>query len=474
MSARDAGGAGGWSGPELEEAARGVLAALARYVDRSRARQAPVVRPLPVSSALEALDVAAWIRAGGMDAASLEHLLELYLDRTTRLHHPRFLAHQVAVPHFASALADLVNGVVNNGMAVFEMGPPAVALELAVVQWMLGKVGWSGGSGVLTHGGSLANLTALLAARAAALPEAWAGGARAPAAILAPPTAHYSVARAASILGLGAEAVRALPVSGLGVLLPEGIERAAREAREQGRTIVAVVAGACATATGLYDPLAEVGAACRELGLWLHVDGAHGASALLSPRHRDLLRGVEAADSLVWDAHKMLGTSALCAAVLFRDPGSARAAFRQDASYFPQRSEADAPDLFDRAIECTKTGLGLKLFLVLAFLGEEGLGRHVEHLYASARRLHELLRGRPGFHVPAAPQSNILCFRYGDDDDLQERIRARLLAEGSFHLSSALVGGRRHLRVCVMNPATDEGDLRALLERIEGAAAEEL
>lgn len=461
-----------WSTAGFEECGRAVLAALRRFLDESRAASRPVVRLRPVPAILEQLDVAAWIRGGGMDARSLERLLELYLEHSTRLHHPHFLAHQVAVPHFAAALADLVNGLLNNGMAVFEMGPAAVALELAVVRWMLAKAGWSGGSGVLTHGGSLANLTALLAARARALPEAWKSGLRAPAALLAPPTAHYSVARAAAILGLGAGAVHALQTDASGVIVPEGIARAARAVRDEGRTIVAVVAGACATATGLYDPLAEIGAACRELGLWLHVDGAHGASALLSARHRARLAGLETADSLVWDAHKMLGTSALCAAVLFRDPGSAQAAFRQDASYFPQHSEADAPDLFDRALECTKTGLGLKLFLVLAFLGEERLGRHVDELYARAASLHELLERRPRFRVPYAPQSNILCFRYGDDDELQERIRARLLVAGDFHLSAATVDGRRCLRACVMNPATDERAFEELLDRIEALAEE--
>ncbi len=462
--------ASAWSTAAFEDCGRSVLAALRRYLDESRAASRPVVRLEPVPAILAALDVPAWIRGGGMDARSLGRLIELYLERSTRLHHPHFLAHQVAVPHFAAALADLVNGMLNNGMAVFEMGPSAVALELAVVGWMLDRAGWSGGSGVLTHGGSLANLTALLAARARALPEAWQSGLSAPAALLAPPTAHYSVARAAAILGLGAGSVRSLPTDARGVLLPAAIEPAARAARAEGRTVVAVVASACATATGLYDPLAEVGAACRELGLWLHVDGAHGASALLSARHRARLAGLEAADSLVWDAHKMLGTSALCAAVLFRDPRSAQAAFRQDASYFPERSEADAPDLFDRALECTKTGLGLKLFLVLAFLGEEGLGRHVDELYDRARSLHDCLARRPRFRVPCEPQSNILCFRYGDDDELQERIRARLLADGDFHLSAALVGGRRHLRACVMNPATDERAFEALLDRIEAAA----
>jgi L-2,4-diaminobutyrate decarboxylase len=231
-----------------------------------------------------------------------------------------------------------------------------------------------------------------------------------------------------------------------------------------------VVANGCATATGLYDPLAEMASFCRAHGLWLHVDGAHGASALLHPATRPLLAGIEHADSLVWDAHKMLKTSVLCAAVLYRGANTARTAFSQHPEYMPEEVDDDHPNVFERQAECTKTGLGLKLFLVLATHGTEALGELVHALYRRAAEFHARIEARPGFSAFCAPQSNILCFRHGEDDDLQEWVRQSLVEEGSFYLSSTFLGGRRWLRVVLMNELTGTEHLDALLDRIETCA----
>ncbi|HLU39053.1 MAG TPA: pyridoxal-dependent decarboxylase, partial [Planctomycetota bacterium] len=253
----------------------------------------------------------------------------------------------------------------------------------------------------------------------------------------------------------------------LGVVRPEELGPTLARVRATGQVPVAMVANACATATGLYDPIAAMADFCAAEGLWLHVDGCHGASALLSPAHRHLLAGVERASSLVWDAHKMLCTSVLCAAVLFRDAEAAGKTFQQDARYFRSDVDAERPNLFPLAIECTKNALGLKLFAVLAFLGERGLGEHVASAYERTARFHDLIAARRGFVCAYRPQSNILCFRYGDGD--QERIRRRLLAEGRFHLSSTVLGEQRWLRMVVMNDATDDATVEAMLDAIARA-----
>ncbi len=161
--------------------------------------------------------------------------------------------------------------------------------------WMLQQIGFEPGAagGVLTHGGSLANLTALLAARAHAAPQAWQRGAPSDLSLLATPAAHYSLARAVAILGLGADAIVALPTDDLDRLDPARIHEGLVASRAAGRRPFALVVAACATATGLHDDVAAAAAFCAEHGIWLHVDAAHGASGLLSPRHRALLSGIE-------------------------------------------------------------------------------------------------------------------------------------------------------------------------------------
>jgi L-2,4-diaminobutyrate decarboxylase len=461
-----------WDVEEYERAAAAAVAAVARFVAGSQAGEGRAVSVQPLEELRDELGLRRLIREGGLGADGFGAWLGSVLERSTRLHHPGEMAHQVAVPDVPAALADLVHGAINQPMSIYEMGPAASAMEAAVVEWMTERIGWNGGAGgVLTHGGSLANLTALLAARAAAAPGAWSDGVDGSLAVLAPPSAHYSVKRSVAMLGLGERAVVPLEVDEHERIAPAALEDALDRTRAEDRRPMALVAAACATSTGLHDDLEAIGRFCRERGVWFHVDAAHGASALLSPGHRDLLSGIEQADSVVWDPHKMLRTSSVCAAVLVRDATRLDAAFRQEASYLIyEDARAAGPDLLGRQVECTKAPLGLKVFLNLAFRGERGLGEYVASQYDRTLRFWELISSREGFECLSRPESNILCFRYGEDDELQVELRERLLAEGRFHLSSTEVKGERWLRMAVMAPATDERTIAELLDAIEAAA----
>jgi L-2,4-diaminobutyrate decarboxylase len=463
-----------WDVAEYERAAARAATAVARYVARSQAGDGPAVSAPPLDGVRRELDLRRLIREGGLDAETFGPWLDAVLERTTRLHHPGELAHQVAAPDVPAALADLLHGAINQPMSIYEMGAAASAMEATVVEWMTERIGWdTGAGGVLTHGGSLANLTALLAARAAAAPSAWTDGVAGDLAVLAPPSAHYSVKRSVAMLGLGERAVVPLEVDEYERIVPGALDDAARRAEQDGRRPMALVAAAGATSTGLHDDLAAIGEFCRGRGIWFHVDAAHGASALLSPEHRRLLRGINRADSVVWDAHKMLRTSSVCAAILVREAPRLEAAFRQQASYLIyEDTEAAGPDLLGRQVECTKAPLGLKIFLNLAFRGERGLGGYVAEQYRKTVRFWELISARDGFECLCRPESNIICFRYGADAALQVELRERLLAEGRFHLSSTEVAGARWLRLSVMAPATSESTIEELLDAIERLAAE--
>jgi L-2,4-diaminobutyrate decarboxylase len=447
---------------DYADAAHTAVELLAEHVAEARTGFGPVNAQPDPDDLAEQLELSRWIAEGGMDAAALEAWLPRYLDATVRLHHPGSMAHQVAVPSTGAAVADLIHGATNNPMAIYEMGAAGATIEREVVRWMLDKVGFGlDSAGVLTHGGSLANLTALLAARARVAPDAWHAGTPPDLALLAPPSAHYSVRRAAAILGLGEDAVLELDVDELERIRPERLPAALERCRAAGRRPLALVAPACATSTGLFDDLRSIGAFCHEHGIWLHVDAAHGASALLSDRHRALLDGIELGDSVIWDAHKLLRTSGLCAAVLVRRGEELPAAFRQSGDYLFNDNESIGFDLLDRALETTKTTMGLKLFLSLAWAGEHGLGEYVASRFDTARRFHELLAHEPDVSCPYVPESNILCFRLGDGDQLA--VRDRALAEGRLHFGSTTVDGQRYLRLVVTAPDTGEETLRELL-----------
>ena len=454
------------------------------YEEESISGTGRVVGLSPMSELVDTLSLGDHVEQGGLEGAKLRQFLRQYLQASTRLHHPGSLAHQVAVPHYSGALAALLGSFTNNPMAIFEMGPGAATIEYFVVNWLLEKVGWPAapypgsveargvhGGGVFTHGGSLANLTALIAARTHLLRDVWQTGSPNNLALLASPESHYSVSRAAGILGMGKNSIYPLEVGPDGCILPDRVELALSRVASDGKRVLALVANACTTALGRYDPLRSVGEICRNRGIWFHVDGAHGATALLSPRYRSLLDGIDLADSLTWDAHKLMRTPGLCTVLLVRDARTLDGAFEQHASYLFHDKQQVGIDLLHRTVECTKAGLGLRLFFVLATLGERGLADYLEQQYALTRQAYDFIRALPDFDCPAEPQSNILCFRYQGSDELQLAIRDRLLAEGSFHLSTATFGGQRFLRAVFTTPHTTMQQVEHLIGRVRTVGA---
>jgi len=462
-----------------------VATTLDRQVSRASARETPVLAQRPLATLVEELRLDHFARQGGLEGEVLRDFMARYLGTIINLHHPGYLGHQVAVPHHAAALGALIDGLTNNPMAIYEMGPGAAAIEYFVINWMLGKIGWTPaplelerlgeaghGGGVLTHGGSLANLTALIAARTAVRPDAWGEGYANDLALLAPGNNHYSIERAVGILGLGTRNIYQVPTDARGAMDPDALPATLGRLRADGRTPLALVANACSTAVGAHDRLRPLGEFCREQGIWFHVDGAHGASALLSPEYRHLLDGVELADSLTWDAHKMLRTSAVCAALLVRDHRALDGAFSQEASYLFHDKEQPGFDFLPRAVECTKSGLGLRFYLVLAALGEAGLADYVERQYRLAAQAYAALSGLKGIEIPVAPESNILCFRLPGPDARQLELRRQILAEGDFYLTSTQFRERRYLRLVFMHPETSLEDVERLMARLRRFEAE--
>jgi len=457
-----------------------VAAALDRQITSARAGDLPVLEQRPMAAIIEDLQLERYAHEGGLEGNALQEFMDRYLHVIINLHQPGYLGHQVAVPHPAGALGALIDGLTNNPMAIYEMGPGAAAIEYFVLNWLLQKVGWtpsplgSGrhsdgdhGGGVLTHGGSLANLTALIAARSALCPDAWRQGTRDELALMAPGNNHYSIERAVGILGLGTSNIYHVPTDARGAMDPDALPDALARIRRDGKTPLALVANACSTAVGIYDRLRPIGEYCREEGIWLHVDGAHGAAALLSPAYRHLLDGLELASSLTWDAHKMMRTPSVCAALLVRDHRAIDNAFSQDASYLIHDKEQPGFDFLHRAVECTKSGMGLKFYLVLAALGEAGLARYVERQYELAAQAYEYLKGLGWVEIPVEPQANILCFRVAGSDVHQLELRKRILAKGDFYITSTLFEGRRYLRLVFMNPDTTLDDVERLMGQIE-------
>lgn len=417
-------------------------------------------------------------------ASFIAALKDKVLAANLHIHHPRNMGHQVAPPLPMAALCDLVAALTNQAMAVYETGPAATLIEKQVVQWMGALVGWSDSAGFLTSGGAQANLTALLAARQSMADwNVWQHGMSAgkPLCVLASEHAHYSVSRAAGIMGLGTDAVIKVAADGEGRMDVAALQTAWQQCQMLGQQPIAVVATAGCTPTGSIDPLLAIGTFCREKNIWFHVDGAHGASALLSSRLKEPLHGIALADSVVWDGHKLLYMPAAVSAVLFREQKNSYAAFAQEASYlFQGNEEADeAYNLSYRTLECTKRMMGLKLWAAFSLYGVEQLGGLVEHVFATAKLLAQKLEAATDFELLMPPQTNIVCFRHHpplalDTEALnrhQARLRIKLIESGAFHLTQMTLHGHIWLRTTLMNPYTSEQDLEALLLALSGTSS---
>ena len=454
-----------------------------QYLKECHSEEQPVLQQRPAQELATDLQLNHWIKNGGIGLEEYAAILDTYLENTQHMHHPKYIGHQVSVPHTMAGVAGFINGVTNNPMGIYEMGPAAATMERTIINWMLDKAGWfkgahwsdfswqeGNGGGILTNGGSMANLTAMSAARAVIAPEAWTTGTPSDLVVLVPEVAHYSVARAISIMGMGKNAVIPVAVDAEERLRPESLLSVYKKVLSEGKRVMAVIGNACATSTGLYDPLEEIGQFCEANKLWFHIDGAHGAAALLSPSDVHLMKGVAYADSMIWDAHKMLQVDALCAAVLYKDQAHLGQAFQQKGAYLFHEKEQPGFDLMPYTIECTKSGLGAKLFWILAAEGEKGMGQFVQNQYAITKAFHGVFSQHPDFYCPYLPESNILCFaftKYGKSNELQLAIRNEIIKRGNYYISSTEVQGRRYLRITVMHAMTTTQHIEGLIQEIQ-------
>jgi L-2,4-diaminobutyrate decarboxylase len=399
-----------------------------------------------------------------------------------------YMGHQVAPPLPHAVLADTLASLLNQSTAVWEMSPTGTHVETQVVGWMRELLGFPpDAAGTFVSGGSAANLTALLAAREAAFPGAWTRGVRDRdgldrASVFVAAHAHYSIERALGIMGLGGGA--AVPVAERDFRLdPAALERAVDQALDAGRIPLAIVATGGSTATGLFDDLDRIADIAAARGIWLHVDGAHGASFLASARLRARLRGIERADSVAWDPHKMMFMPISAGAVLVRDRRHLDTAFQQSAPYLfhPRPGETRSFDLGRRTLQCSKRFDALKVWICLQHYGLDHIARLQERTVANADALYRRLEAAPDFEAVHRPESNILCFRHTPAawraepaermDGLQGRLRELYNASGRGWITATVLGGRRVLRVTLMNPSTTEAHLDELLEGLRDSAA---
>jgi aromatic-L-amino-acid decarboxylase len=402
--------------------------------------------------------------------------------------HPRFFGYVASPSTPIGAYADLVASALNANITCWRSGPAGTEIEKMVVAWLGELIGYDKESrGLLTSGGSMANLIALLIANRRksggeiARTGLWNSGS--PMTVYASGEVHMSVAKAADILGFGRDQVRFVGCDARLRMDTGALRKRIQNDLDSGLRPFCVIASAGTVNTGAVDPLKEIALVAREFDLWFHVDGAYGAPGVLAARRKHLFAGIEQADSVSLDPHKWLYVPVDAGCLLFRDEATARAAFNtEDADYIKVHGLVDdeAFAYWDYGVELSRRFRALKVWLTLRYYGVRRIAEAISGDIALAEYLGEVIEQADDFELLAPVELSICCFRYVplnlDDqaklDRLNERILATVQKGGQAYVSNATVNGRFALRVCITNFRTTKADIERTVEVVRAAAKE--
>ncbi|MGW0330702.1 pyridoxal phosphate-dependent decarboxylase family protein [Streptomyces sp. NPDC003011] len=441
------------SGPEGPHALRPLLdTVLDALRDGTRARGGPLPAGGPETVAAHVRDAVGDVLPEEGDPDALRRLVTALAEGSADPAHPHCAAHLHCPPLAVATAADLAASALNCSLDSWDQAPAASALEALVTRALAREAGAA--DALVTTGGTESNHLALLLAR-----ERHGAGIR----LVHGANAHHSLPRAAWLLGLPDPVVVPAPA---GTLDPAALDEALTTL--PGPLLVAATAGT--TDAGLIDPLPEIAALCTAHAARLHIDAAYGGGLLLSDRHRHRLTGLEAADTVTLDLHK-LGWQPIAAGLLTVTDPHDLTALHQHADYLNADDDTDAglPDLLGRSLRTSRRPDVLKIAVTLTTLGRTGLGALVDQVCDRAQQLAALVHAHPGYELYDRPTISTVLFRpAGATDDTVAAVRRRLLTEGRAVLGRARLDGRLWLKATLLNPHTRPDDLAGLLHLAEG------
>jgi aromatic-L-amino-acid decarboxylase len=389
------------------------------------------------------------------------------LPNNLHVDHPRFFAFVPGPNNFVSAMADALAAGFNVFNGTWFGGSAAAALELGVVRWLCRTCGFpNNAGGLFVSGGSMANLTALVAARHALLLDRVEG-----AIIYFSDQTHSSVERALRVIGFSPEQLRKLPSDENFRLSIRDLRAAIAADRATGLRPFCVIANAGTTNTGAVDPLNELADLAAKEKLWLHVDGAFGAASILSERGRALLGGLERANSISLDPHKWLFQSFECGCVLVREVALLKSAFQITADYLRDvHREAVQFNPCDHGVQLTRSFRALKVWLSLQAFGLAAFREAITRGFELAEIAERELRARKNWEILSPAQMATVCFRYGNNDALQTKLVDATMDDGYALLTSTTLRNAVALRLCTINPRTTEADVIGTIDRLDKLA----
>ena len=433
----------------------------------------PLTKATAPDKLLKQLDLA--VSRHGVEPDALLRLIDVYLEEAVRTRNPRYLQSLWSNTLITGLAGDMLASLTNTSMHTYEISPMATLIEQEMVQTMARIAGFDAGEGVFTSGGSNGNLYGLLCARDWKLPGVQHDGLSGRTLVaFVSDESHYSVKMAINVLGIGLDHLIAIPCDSDGRMDVDGLSQEIDNQKRAGRIPFCVVATSGTTVRGAFDPLREIAEVCAREYLWLHVDAAWGGAALLSPKHRSLLAGIELADSLCWDPHKLMGMPISCSVFLARKSNTlARVCSHGDEANYLFHEENSRVDRGRISLQCGRRVDALKLWLAWKSLGHSGWQERVDRCMETAAELEAKVRSHARLVLMSERQFTNVCLRYEpadsdgvDLDALNSSIRERISTGGRFMVTKAVLGGQVIIRPVIANPDVDGAMLDELLTEI--------
>ncbi|MCW5257148.1 aspartate aminotransferase family protein [Verminephrobacter aporrectodeae subsp. tuberculatae] len=431
---------------------------------------------LPDRSPLQLEDLASQLESD-LRNGDLDKAVQGLIDGSVHYSHSGYLNQQLNFPVPGAAVGALWAAILNQGQAVFEMAPLTSVIERRMLDWARDKLRLSRHSfGLSTGGGSLANLSALLAGRNKLDDwSTWDTGTGHPIRVLVSEHTHYSISRAASIVGIGARNVVSIETDERGRINQDALASALVPGTP---TIVCLTFGT--TTTGAFDDLGEFLARhdkSSRSAWWIHVDAAHGGSFYRLPELQRQFDALSQVDSVCWDFHKIFFQSVPLSFLFFKDSPAASFLTGHNSPYLSQQMVGRYPDMHNWTLECSRTANAMKLWVSLHTEGEERLAGDVKHLARRTRDLHDLLLSISALDVYCLPETNIICVRLRANSEPASNEATKRLVEflngrGIWSVGQVRMRDRLYLKLCLMNPRITSDGIQRLATEIRRFAAE--
>jgi len=413
------------------------------------------------------------IQSESSSAEDFLSLLDQYLHYSVRTGNRQFHNQLFSGFNFPAFVGEILTALTNTSMYTYEVAPLASLMEMELIKLMGSLAGYTQCDGTFLTGGSNANLIAMLSARNHLFPDLKNKGyfGKGKLTAFVNEQAHYSLETAANLLGIGSENLIKVKTDFQGRMIPSELEKAIQQSIQRNETPFFVTATCATTVLAAYDPIDEIAEITKKYGLWLHADGAFGGSALLSPKHKHLLQGLEKTDSFAWDAHKLMGIPLICSVLLTKKPGILQNNITDiDTDYIYHDSD-EIEDLGKKSIQCGRRADAVKLWFAWKYFGMDGYAKRIDNLIDMASYCEAIVKKHPSLELQRPRQSFSVCFRYvpllpTNLNDFNRQLRENLRKKGIAMVNYSHFGKDLTIRLVISNADVNQKDMDVFFQNL--------